>query len=725
MPRDGNRRTKDKTKKSSVAASESRIRQSKAASTSAEAADRLKASKSKNSTNSSKPTDAVTSPAAGNLRLNVGVVENPQQPKQGKDTAPPRRAHVSVPGKFISANHCEKKLFDPLRNFQSSACLRHPWSFISASFMPKDEEDFFRSSYSKLGASVVIALATLLVSALAASAMTWLFPGTTKGYHLLTRQLQSACISDDCRTAVWLLDLSVDNSANVCDDVYAFVCGRWNRTGNAGLTQSYHQNLHDHYVPLVHNTLSAQKSANASVRPDVHQLIELYVSCLGFFNNRSTNLQQLWKAAGVDPEEWLNVTDFPKLINLIMPPFPGIVENLLERVPDYLIASSTRTELSAEFLRVEDKIGNVTETWRDYDSARFVAVTELDMPALGVTWEPLLNHTGLVTRIICNSVDGVKSIIATLASTRLSVAALYALIVPFSALIGLDIRASEHRGRRDVATKRKICLGNVEFLLPRTIQRALHGVIDVKAAIFDAFLMCKRILMVSGHALSIAKNVKLNVTRLKEACVRGVYSVEAGIGAGEVGLDTEKVGHGGDFAVNLVLYTGATGRAVDVSEMLVQDLRRRRFVPLAFMFPDFYYARATEPSINYGTMGVFIAEMIIEHSMPKQRTTGYKQCFAEYAKDLLDLAVELPDVDHLLRTSWAMNSAMRASSGDDVDLDLTASTQQRAQLFYLRFAQTYCGERDKSRLLALRYATKTSPLFADAFDCSKPKTVDC
>ncbi|XP_065282069.2 uncharacterized protein [Dermacentor albipictus] len=735
MPQDSNRRGKDKTTKSPVAASGSRIRQSKTAGLTAKAADRLKTSKLKNSTDSSKPPDAVTSDDPQSVRKSLPNVEDPQQPQQGKDIAPPRRAYVSIP-----------------------AYLRNPWSSIAASFKPKDEQDF-RLSYSKLGASIVIALATLLASALVASAMTWLLPTTTKAHNLLTPQMQSACTSDDCRAAISLLNLSVDSNASVCDDVYSFVCGRWKSTSNAGLAQSYYQTQLDYYGPLVHNALSAHKHANISIRSDVHQLIELYFSCLGFFSNRSTNLQQLWKAAGLNGEEWLHVTDFPKLINLIvrsayknrMPsmlhveldtygikdaivrtgrslrtdaPVPGIVDRILERVPDGLIASSTKAELSGEFVRVEEKISNVTETWRDYDSALTVAATELDVPELGVTWAPLLNHTGLVRRIKCNSVDGVKSVLATLASTRLSVAALYALLVPFSALIGLDIRAAEHRGREDVATRRKICLGNVEFLLPRTIQRALHGVVDVKAVLLEAFLMCKRILVVSEHALTIARNVKLNMTLLRKACARGVYGMEEQIGAGEDELKTENVWHGGDFAANLVLYTGATGRAVDVSEMLVQDLRRRRFVPSAFMFPDFYYAHATEPSINYGTLGVFIAEMAVEFGMPKQRAPGYKECFAKYAKEQLDLAVELPDVDSLLRTSWAMNAAGAASTIDELDLFGTAS-KQRAQLFYLRFAHTYCGERDKSRLLALRYAAKTSPRFAEAFDCSKPKTVGC
>ncbi|KAL1421846.1 hypothetical protein MTO96_022764 [Rhipicephalus appendiculatus] len=158
--------------------------------------------------------------------------------------------------------------------------------------------------------------------------------------------------------------------------------------------------------------------------------------------------------------------------------------------------------------------------------------------------------------------------------------------------------------------------------------------------------------------------------------------------------------------------------------MLVENLRDKRFVPLAFMLPDFYYSHATEPSINYATLGVLLAEMIAEHAMPVPRTSEYKKCFATYAKAHLALTLPLADIDRVWRTRWAMIASQRASSRDGRDLDLSASSKL-AQLFYLRFAHTFCGERDKSRLLALRYAVMTSQNYAETFDCAKPKLIEC
>ncbi|KAH7956753.1 hypothetical protein HPB52_012426 [Rhipicephalus sanguineus] len=642
------------------------------------------------------------------------------------------------------------------RRASEKAYFRNP---ISRAFKAKGEQDS-RSESSRLAVSAVIALATLLVSALTTSIMTWLLPSGGSVHHLLTQRIQSVCNSHDCRSAVRLLDLSLDSGANACHDAYDFVCGHWKSTGHNGSTQSYHESLHDQYVPLAHNTLTAQRSRKSSGRPEVRQLVKLYSSCLAFFSNESSNLQELWKAAGVDAAKWLNVTGFAELVSLIvssayrnkMPsmvhvqwsdrggtevaivrtgrslktdaPVSDIVSAVLDRVPDGLTPSSTKAEISAEFLRIEDTISNITEASTSYEPALPVAATALDMPGLRVTWARLLNRTGIVTAFMCNSISGVRGIVDTLASTQLRVAALYALLVPFSSLVGLDVRAAEHRGHNNVAAKRKICLGSVELLLPKTFQRTLRKVVDVKAAMVDVFLMCKRLLMVSEHHLTIAKDVKLNATLLKEACALGVSNAEAGAGSGEAVLKTKEVWHGDDFAVNLVLYTGATGRAVNVSEMLVENLRRRRFVPLALMLPDFYYSHATEPSINYATLGVFLAEMVAEHAMPEQRTSEYKKCFATYAKAQLALTLPFPDVDHVWRTRWAMIASQKASSKDGRDLDLTAS-RRLAQLYYLRFAHTFCGERDKTRLLALRYAVMTSQNYAETFDCAKPKPIDC
>ncbi|KAL1421845.1 hypothetical protein MTO96_022763 [Rhipicephalus appendiculatus] len=445
-----------------------------------------------------------------------------------------------------------------------AAYLRNP---ISKAFKSKGEQDT-RSPSTRLAISVVVALAMLLVSALTASIMFWLLPSGGSVHHLLTQRIESVCNSQDCRAAVGLLDLSLDSGANACHDVYHFVCGHWKSTGYNGSSRSYHESLHDQYVPLAHNALTDQQSSSSSVRPEVRQLVKLYTSCLAFFRKGSSNLQELWKAAGVDAAEWLNVTDFAQLVSLIvssayrnkMPsmvhvqwsdrggsedaivrtgrslktdaPVSGIVSKVLDGVPDALMASSTKAEISAEFLRLEDAIGNLTELWTGYEPALPVAATALDIPGLRVAWAPLLNRTGLVTTFMCNNVSGVRSIMHTLASTQLRVAALYALLVPFSALVGLDVRVAEHRVLNDVVTNRRICLGSVELLLPKTFQHTLRKVVDVRAAMVDLFLMCKRLLMVTAHHLTIAKGVKLNATLVKEACAQGVHNAEAGGGSG-------------------------------------------------------------------------------------------------------------------------------------------------------------------------------------------------
>ncbi|KAL3211583.1 hypothetical protein MRX96_036344 [Rhipicephalus microplus] len=768
LQRESNRHARDKRKKSLVTAADTKVKHSKVAD-----ADKSKASKLKNAHDSSKPPNAAASfdpqgaknlpsnaaaeatdvrQGAGNLPPNV--VAEACHDQQGAENLPPNVVAVEDPELPKQEKHItrHKRLY-----LLVPAYLRHP---ISSAFKTKGEQDT-PSPSSRVVISIVVALATVLVSALTSSIMTWLLPSGGSVHHLLTQQIQGVCDSKDCSTAVRLLDFSLNSGSSACHDVYDFVCGHWNSTGSNGSSRSYYESLHDQYVPLAHNTLTTERSHHSySIRPEVHQLVTLYRSCLAFFSNGSSNLQELWKAAGVDVAEWLNVTNFAGLVSLIvnstyrnkMPsvvhiqwsdrgdnedaivrtgrslktdaPISDIVKEVLDKVPNALLANATKAEISAEFLRLEDAISNLTEAPTGYEPALPVAATALDMPDLHVIWAPLLNRSGFVTTFMCNNVSGIRSIMGALASTQLRVAALYALLVPFSALVGLDVRAAEHRGHSDTATKRKICLGSMELLLPKTFQHTLRKIVDVKVAMVDLLLMCKRLLMVTQHHLTIAKGVKLNATLVKEACAQGAHNAEPAVGSKEAVLKTTKVWHGDDFAVNLVLYTGATGRAVNVGEMLVENFRHRRFVSLVFMLPDFYYSHATEPSINYATLGVLLAETVAEHAMPVPRPTVYKECFASYAKANLGLTLPLPDVDRVWRTRWAMIASQKGSSRDGRDLDLTAS-KRLTQLFYLRFAHTFCGERDKTRLLALRYAVMTSQNYAETFDCPMPKPIEC
>lgn len=80
------------------------------------------------------------------------------------------------------------------------------------------------------------------------------------------------------------------------------------------------------------------------------------------------------------------------------------------------------------------------------------------------------------------------------------------------------------------------------------------------------------------------------------------------------------------------------------------------------------------------------------------------------------------DADALVRLSWVMEAA-----GSAVRQPLAGSRSLRPlmQLFFLRFAQPYCGEEDATRVLALRFAARRSTLFAEAFHCPPPVPVDC
>ncbi|KAK8781423.1 hypothetical protein V5799_017236 [Amblyomma americanum] len=588
-----------------------------------------------------------------------------------------------------------------------------------------------------------------------ASALTWLAPAHADRALYLIGRLQNSCISEDCHIAVGFLNRSLDSRVSPCDDIYGFACGLWGRTDDAGAHLSYRERLYEDYVRLAHDALIAKASVKASARPEVHQLIHIYGSCLRFFTDRTTDLRRLWEAAGVDAKEWLTTTNFSHLFRLVVDStlqnslpsvlhvipainsqvaivltgrslsmhalVPDLVDQLLSEASVALGMNLSKEGLSADVLELEEPINNITSSWRRQDAVLSLPVETLDVPSLGVAWGPLLNSTGELKEVRCNNAAAVRSILTTLASARrLKAAALYTLLVPFSAFLGLEYCVAELRPHLDAGIMRKMCLGNTEFLFPRTFHLALSSNFEGNTSGANMTQMWTRIQLAGSKMLTIARGLKLNGHVLKAVSLSDIRATTQG------GTSTEPLGasYGDDFVANLIVFTGATGRVVDVSEMLVYELRRTRFVPTAYLAPDFYYAKATEPSVNYATMGAFVAKMLFNRSLPEHRLPGHTTCFIRYAKEHLSLAVpeQHEYVDRLLRTSWAMEVARAASHGDNTTL---ADKEPLAQLFYLRFAEPYCGETETPRVAALRYAARTSASFAEAFGCPQPEPVGC
>ncbi|KAK8761197.1 hypothetical protein V5799_027536, partial [Amblyomma americanum] len=69
------------------------------------------------------------------------------------------------------------------------------------------------------------------------------------------------------------------------------------------------------------------------------------------------------------------------------------------------------------------------------------------------------------------------------------------------------------------------------------------------------------------------------------------------------------------------------------------------------LMPDYFYPLAAETSINYGTLGTYMAEVLFNSSLPPYRVQTRVNCFVNYARQLgLDLSGGLEDVVDALRT---------------------------------------------------------------------------
>ncbi|XP_077498624.1 membrane metallo-endopeptidase-like 1 [Amblyomma americanum] len=243
----------------------------------------------------------------------------------------------------------------------------------------------------------------------------------------LLAQVVPACRTKECRSAMRILNLSMDTSADPCQDAYALACGRWHFTDEVGRPLTYIDMLHDRYVRQAHMNLAA-KGANRLDHPvNLDVPSRIYRSCIRFFVDDRARLVDVWQAAGMDLKTWLAVRHFSELFSLVVRTF---VENGLETVfvvgrayhfPHVLTGRSMKTgdvytfnvvtELFREANRIleryrrhidfdidavkrlDDAIEKVTSAFNKNNPYHEVDPELLDNGALGVHWTPVLQNT--------------------------------------------------------------------------------------------------------------------------------------------------------------------------------------------------------------------------------------------------------------------------------------------------------------------------------------------
>lgn len=174
-----------------------------------------------------------------------------------------------------------------------------------------------------------------------------------------------------------------------------------------------------------------------------------------------------------------------------------------------------------------------------------------------------------------------------------------------------------------------------------------------------------------------------------------------------------------DFMANLIVLARHTEKQTELRPFMLPTENEAE-VATEYLVPDFYYHDAREASINYGTLGGYMARMLFVFGLPKRYSPKYVDCLDEYAARHA-IPFDKVDWQRYVAMQWAMNVASESLRRELTDARYPV-LQER--LFYVRYALFLCGE-DTPVNRSLQYAVRTSPGFAKAFDCYSPPRNPC
>ncbi|KAH8029607.1 hypothetical protein HPB51_001889 [Rhipicephalus microplus] len=197
---------------------------------------------------------------------------------------------------------------------------------MDASEYSSIEAQELQARYDKvaIGSAVAVALVVLLivfitVSWYIASRKQVVEPSAMRGYSLVNI-LGAACITDDCRTAVTILNSSIDPSANPCDELYKYACGKWHAVDDDGRPLSYEANVRYHYVHAVDRKLVGNATIDMlcnSGDPRA-KMGCIYSSCVAFYTKTASTLEKLVTVAKIDTATWSLARDFQAMFYIFV-----------------------------------------------------------------------------------------------------------------------------------------------------------------------------------------------------------------------------------------------------------------------------------------------------------------------------------------------------------------------------------------------------------------------
>ncbi|KAL1437483.1 hypothetical protein MTO96_048869 [Rhipicephalus appendiculatus] len=538
-------------------------------------------------------------------------------------------------------------------------------------------------------------------------------------------------------------------------DVYKYTCGKWHAVDDDGRPMSYEQNVRFAYANAVDSKLVGNTTANSLCRSSepLAKMGCIYASCVAFYTNRSSSLQDLFTAAKIDPSEWMRTKDPQSMFFLVIRKIvdTGLVSvlNITKRdtntavvevgtciscSPDdgdsflkfllgqavsiKVVDSASVERLSKDLLGLDKLLKQVPPAPKGaavvdaggsmFDKADRNAWTQ----ALSSSEAGFSPKSGGL-KILSSNSKGVGKVVEALSGFSLEVGRLYTLLAPVAPYVAVERWQAGRRASTKAFEAKTKCLNNMGFLFPVPFDTAVATFLGAQKAAVTFNSLWSSVRIAGVNALHLGKGLDLDKNALMAASI-GIR--------GTSGLDDPTFGenYDDDFLANLVRYVRHSKRQLRPSDFRSDSPDKGGFLPTKYFSPDYYYKGATETTINSGTLGSLTASMLFRMSFPHLASEPgpYIKCLTNYSRSSLKLDLNEADWRKCTRVRWAVEVALAATQQD---------TDQRHRreldaMHYLRFARAYCGEEERDRM-PLKFAALSSADFNETFECNYPYPV--
>ncbi|KAL1484677.1 hypothetical protein MTO96_032446 [Rhipicephalus appendiculatus] len=561
------------------------------------------------------------------------------------------------------------------------------------------------------------------------------------------------CRSPSCKTAASEMKASVNITVVPCQDLYSFACGKWSEITNiteisgVPVRLSYMQGLQEAYLDRVE-----QQLLSPTQDPKASRIGSVYQSCVAFYTNRSADLTEMWPAALIRPDAWLTARDHVALIDLLVNSIltnhllsifsivyhanatvdikigKGISDKSLFTLRQYIMTAAINLPANDWFRAREtdiktfnDAVNDLCNQYKDIQnpllSIRASQFKRNPVAALfsGPIARHLANASKPAVKVIRYPEDAsVLQMAQLIGKFDIKLAAVYLLHVPFADYVNFEKESSVLRGNYGHSKTRSVCSDFVHGLF----NEAFHSVISTSTErlefLADINAIWKRI-QEAGAGRPNAGGVRLkedpippNVTLALHGTIRDSHRMPHGA------LDGD---YKEDFIVNLILYTLHTGVMVDLK---MENSWSSDIVDPKLLQPPYYFKDATEPYINYATLGVTIAQALFQESVSDslKDSAQLAACFATYGLSHMRVVFDGRDWPYYEGLTWSVEVALDAALGAG------RRSAELERFMMVRFARTFCGE-DPGARQPLTYVVKSSKTFARAFGCAMPPYPYC